>query len=224
MTFGVDVSPRNLSATERAPIALDVIAAIRTTDLSNPPALERLILDLDKDSSINGSRLPRCEEGLTPQVLLPLAEIKERCEHAIVGGGRVGFGIVFPGDKALPAESELVIFNGGSDGGGTKLYAYAQIAAPIVSTIVLPIEFRKGGIGTKAIVTVPKIAGGAGFIADLRMRLRRRLAAPSRMHGPISLKCSDGSFLVRAAATFDDGTRIQSEVPTGCRAKRELAR
>lgn len=221
VTFDADFSPRALPKTERAAVAFTIAGAIRTKDGSLPPALEELVLEFDRNSLIDGTDLPRCE-GRSRDIRRSLAEIKAACKEAIVGGGRATFWIAFPENTPIPVVTDLVVLNGGVERGVTTLYAAGWIATPLSRMVVLPIEIGKklrGRIGTKATLAVPKVAGGFGFLTELSLTLRRRIAGKDTGVGIMSLKCPNGRFLVQTRATFADGTLVQGELPRRCRAK-----
>jgi hypothetical protein len=221
LTFNADFSPRALPKTERAAVAFTIAGAIRTTDGSLPPALEELVFELDRNSSLDGSALPRCGKS-SRDIARTLDEIKKICKDAIVGGGKATFWIAFPENSPIPAVTDLVVFNGGAERGVTTLYAAGWIATPLNRMIVLPIEISKkvkGRIGTKATLAVPKVAGGFGLLTDLSLTLRRRIAGKNPRAGIMSLKCPNGRFLVRIRGTFADGTLVRGEFPRRCRAK-----
>lgn len=219
VTFDADFSPRALPRTERAAVAFTIASTIRT-DGPQPPALEELVLELDRNSSIDGTALPRCTPSGRGDPVL--ADIKKVCKDAIVGGGEATFSIALPENSRTPAAIDLVVFNGGAKRGVTTLYAAGWIATPVNRMIVLPLEIRKkpnGPVGTKATLFVPKVAGGFGSLIDLSLTLRRRIAGDNPTPGVISLKCPNGRFLVQIRATFADGTLVRGELPRRCRAK-----
>jgi hypothetical protein len=221
VTFDVDFSPEQVPRTTRAPIAFTIAGAIRTEDRSLPPALEELVLELDRNSSLDGSALPRCG-GPSRDIARTLDEIKKICKDAIVGGGTATFWIAFPEDSPIPAVTDLVVFNGGAERGVTTLYAAGWIATPLSRMVVLPIEIGKkleGRIGTEATLAVPKVAGGFGLLTDFSLTLRRRIADKNPRAGIMSLKCPNGRFLVQIRATLADGTLVRGDFPRRCRAK-----
>lgn len=223
VAFHADFSPRKLLRREREPVAFTFAGTIRTDDYNpHPPPLERLVLGIDGNGRIDGRGLPECG-GSSPHFRRSLAEIKTTCRDAIVGGGRAGIEILFT-ESLIPATTDLVIFNGDAERGHTTLYAMGELTAPIIAPIVMPIEVRKkanGRIGTEAILTVPRIAGGMGSITDLKLTLRR--FAGRGQAGVTSLRCLDGQFRVEARARFADTPLIRSELPQSCQAKPELA-
>lgn len=219
MAFGADFSPRKLPGARRDVVAFSIGGTIASADHSNAPTLRKLVLGLGRNSSIDATGLPGCED-LFLSVPRSLGEIEAACEGAIVGRGRVGFGIVFPETRHFSAASRLVVVNGSADTGGTTLNAYAQITHPIVASIVLPIGIRGGPgdrAGTQMILTVPRIAGGLGFVSDFRVRLLRRLA--DRSDGVASLACPDKRLSVKVRAMFSEGAAIRTELPLACQRK-----
>ncbi|HET6998657.1 MAG TPA: hypothetical protein VFI03_08715 [Solirubrobacterales bacterium] len=225
VTLDVDFAPENLPRTERAPVAFAIAGTMDTTNGSYPSPLRQLVLEFDRDSAIDGTGLPRCENGYR-DVRRSLDEMKAACEDAIVGGGRVDVGVVFVEEAAFGA-GELVVFNGRAKDRRTTLYAVAQITRPVPVTIVMPIEIKKrrqGRIGTEAIVSVPEFAHGAGFITDFRLRLDRRLGGRETTNGVISLQCPDGKFTVGVRAKFENESLIRDELPQQCRAGARLAK
>ncbi len=218
VTVDPDFSPQALSRTDRVPISLSVATTIRARGGVIPPALEELVFEFDRNIRIDGRALPKCE-GPSLQIWRSLAEIKRLCGRAIVGAGRAGAGIAFPGQPPVPAALDVVVFNGSAGKSGTTLHAVGEMTDPLSAVIVMPIEMRKSRKGTEAILTVPKIAGGAGFLLDLELTLRRRLGGRNAMDGVASLRCPDGTFALKMRARFADGAQVRGEFLRKCRAK-----
>ena len=221
VTLDVEVSPTALPKTERAPASLTVDTAIGTKDGSRPPALEKLVLQLDRNTSIDVGGVPICNRGY--DIRLGLDGVRRICRDSIVGGGKAGFEVAFP--ELAPVASSpnaLAIFNGGTDEGRTVLYALTEMTQPVVTMITMRIEIRrhpKGRMGTEAIVSVPKVLNGAASLTDLSLILHRRISGRASKAGILSAKCPEGEFLADVRADFADADAVAVDLLRRCTPK-----
>jgi rhamnose utilization protein RhaD (predicted bifunctional aldolase and dehydrogenase) len=113
----------------------------------------------------------------------------------------------------------LIVYNGGIKASVTILYAYVFLAQPITTAVAMPIRIeriRKGRFASRAIVTVPKIANGAGSLTSFSARIGRSFARKGKRMSVLTAKCQGGKIHTRAEANFVDGTSIQSLLVRTC--------
>ena len=83
----------------------------------------------------------------------------------------------------------------------------------------------KGGYGLRALVTIPRIASGAGSLARFDLTFRKRVsdhrAAPGT--ATCSARCSDGNFVFEPEVEFADGNIARGLLAEGCNPARQLA-
>jgi hypothetical protein len=115
----------------------------------------------------------------------------------------------FPETTTGPANSDVTIYNGGMKQGKWNLYAVTELPIPVPRQIVIPIavDRGRGRYGLKLLGTVPKLAGGAGAITELALRLHKTV---------FSATCPDRHLNTRFAATFVDGTHLGDSVLRYC--------
>ncbi len=103
-------------------------STLKSVDGSIPPALQRAVIEFDRDGRLSTQGLPTCDPSLleeaTPQ------EARERCPRAIVGTGHVGALIAMQGRPSLYASSLLTIFNGPRQEGHPTAIFHARTTVP----------------------------------------------------------------------------------------------
>jgi hypothetical protein len=128
-------------------------------------------------------------------------------------GGGFEADILFEESAEIHVGSPLIVYSGGIPGGVPTLFARAYITKPVASAVVLQIRLKpiaSGRFRTAMLLSVPKIAGGAGSVTQLSMRLAREVGEHDPTASFASLRCLDGRIATRARATFSDGTLLQA--------------
>ncbi len=129
------------------------------------------------------------------------ASARKACPKSIIGKGKTTVEIQFPEQKPILAKSELLVFNGGAQGGTTTLYIHAYITVPTPAAVVTTLKIKKvhnGRYGLKTVATIPKIAGGSGSVKSFDLTINRK--------GVLMAKCPDGKIQAKATGKFADGT------------------
>lgn len=197
------IAPRALAKSKPTPISLHASTSVSTEDGTPPLALKEFELEVDRHARLNLGGIPVCNghEGTRGE-----STVWEACREALVGMGKIEIGIAFPGAIVPDQHEEVFIYNGGIRKGARTLYLWTEIDVPTPAAIVIPvvIEGDHGRYGLKAVGSVPKIAGGAGWIDRLGLRFRRGIF--SATHPP------DGTFDLRESMVFVDGTRLVASV------------
>lgn len=207
--------PQVLPRRKRVPIRFQGHAEIRTTNGTVPPALQHVKLEFDRDGKLHTAGLPVCRPGQIEGTTVNQA--RRRCAGAIVGKGQVGAVLSLFGAR-LKVRSPLTIFNGPRIGGHPTAIGHAQTSVPIFQSyvVVAPIERRKGTFGYRTSFDVPRIAGGAGVLTDVRARLGRRYRAGGAKRSYVTARCSDGILQTQGYFSFADGTVVYGSVFKGC--------
>jgi hypothetical protein len=89
---------------------------------------------------------------------------------------------------------------------------------PVPTSILAPIEVKKidqGALGTEALISMPKIAGGSGFFTQLWLNINRKYEFKGQRRSVAAFRCANGKLQYTAGATFLDGT--QAAVPPAIR-------
>jgi hypothetical protein len=210
VTFDGQFSPSKLPKKKMAPITLSASGKIETKDGTHPPALKEVILETDKNGTINVKGLPKCKSGQLQSRDTKAAE--KVCKSAIVGTGTTNVEIAFPEQKPIPVTSKLLVFNGGFAGGTTTLYIHAYITVPTPAAIVTTVKIKKhkhGRYGIKSVATIPKIAGGSGSVTSFSLKVGNKKKI-------LSAQCPDGKLQAHALAKFADGNSAAATIIRTC--------
>lgn len=214
------VAPKALPKKKMAPVALRISGDISTVDGAHPPAARTIIADFDKHGRVNANGLPVCRSGQLQS--RNTRDAKKACPKAIVGSGKTTVRVQFAEQRPFYASGPLVLFNGGVRGKVTTMYIHAYVSVPAPTAIVTQVKIksaRKGRFGTRAIATIPKIAGGSGSVTRFAMKIQRNFRHKGKKQSYLLARCANGRFFARGNVAFADGTRVTGTVIRGCRSK-----
>jgi hypothetical protein len=202
-------SPTKLPKNKLAPITLNISGKVRTLDGKHPPALRELVVETDKNGTVNAKGLAVCASSKLQAQTSDKA--REACEPALVGEGKTSVEVEFPEQRPFTAKSELLAFNGGVSGGKTTIYLHAYLSSPVSAAVVATVKISKvhnGRYGLKSITTVPKIAGGYGSPVSFSLKLGRKFSYKGKQQGYLLAKCPDGHLNAKGTGIFtnSDGT------------------
>jgi hypothetical protein len=213
-------SPTALPKNKLAPISLSVSGKINTADGTHPPALKEVIVETDKNGTINAKGLPVCTSGkLQAQ---DTAHAEKACPTAIVGKGTTDVEVEFPEQKPFIAHSKLLAFNGGVKGGTTTIFIHAFLTSPVSAAVVTTVKVSKvhnGRFGTKSVATIPKIAGGSGSVKAFSLTFNRKFTYKGKKQSYLLAKCPDGHLNAHATSIFADGTKLVGDFVRACTPK-----
>lgn len=203
-------SPQKLSRKRPTPISFNVAAKIKSLDEAepHPPALREFVIEGDKHGSIDVEGIPTCTSGKLQSVDSKTA--RKVCGPALIGSGKTDVEIKFPEQPAIVAHSELLAFNGGSNGSVTTFFIHAFITAPVTAAVVTTVKTKKihkGRYGLLSVASIPKIAGGSGSPIFFTLTLKK---------GVIRATCADGKLSARGKAVFSDSTSVTGTVVRPC--------
>lgn len=211
--------PQTLPRREFAPIEFHGRLDIAAKDGGRPSPLRQALIDFDRDGRLSVAGLPTC----APESISAAgsAEARATCRSALVGTGTIEALISLPGGT-VRASSPLSIFNGPRLGGLPTAVLHARLeAAGLTEThaIVVPIEKRRGNFRYRARLDVPPIAGGAGAIVHVDVKIGRRYRAGGTRRSYASARCGDNILQTHGRFTFEDTTVVDGQVEKFCRAK-----
>jgi hypothetical protein len=217
LTLNGGFTPKALPKTGKgAPITLNVSGKIQTLDGTHIPAVKEIVVETDKNGSIDVKGLPTCTSGkLQAQDTVHAEKI---CKDAIIGSGTTNVEVAFPEQNPFIAKSKLVAFNGGTSGGKTTIYIHAYLSSPVSAAVVTTVKISKihnGRYGTKSIATIPKIAGGYGSAKEFSLTLDRGFKNTPFLFA----KCTDGHLNAKATSVFSDGTKLTGSFVRSCTPK-----
>lgn len=217
LTLNGGFTPKALPKSGKpAPITLNVSGKIETTDGKHPPALKEVVVETDKNGSIDVKGLPTCTSGkLQAQTT---ANAEKACKKAIIGSGITNVEVEFPEQAPFIAKSKLLALNGGFKGGKTTIYIHAYLTSPVSAAVVTTVKISKvsnGRYGTKSIALVPKIAGGYGSVREFALTFDRGFKNTPFLFA----KCPDGHLNAKATSVFTDGTKLTGSFVRSCTPK-----
>ncbi|MEZ5078246.1 MAG: hypothetical protein R2725_12495 [Solirubrobacterales bacterium] len=219
-----DFSPHALPRHRPVPIAVRFDGSIETADGSHPPALRRLVLELNRNGRYSAAGLPTCRSARLQSV--STEEALHRCRGALVGRGSFRAAIRTEPRGSVAARGRLLVFNSRRDG-RPALALHLFAAAPIRLAVVLPLALRRraaGAYGTVLATRLPSLANGQGSITDIHLGIGRTYRHRGRRRGLISASCAaPAGFEIalfpfaRARLRFADGTGLQVPLTRSCR-------
>jgi hypothetical protein len=211
-------TPRTLPRSSYAPIEFKGHFDIDARDGGRPLALQRVVLDFDRDGRLGVAGLPTCAAEQIDEA--SVAEARRLCRGAIVGNGHIE-ALISLGGETVPARSALTLFNAPRVEGHPAVILHAQTTEPGTQTfaIVAPIVPRGGEYRYRVTIEVPPIAGGLGSLTHLDAEIGRRYEAGGKRRSYVSARCPDNILRTQGAFTFSDGTLIEGNVEKYCRSE-----
>src|SRR5215203_534872 len=188
VTFNGDISPQRLPRHELAPITVRMGGKIATTDRSEPPRLERIVLEIHRNGVLDNKGLPTC--SLAKLNSTSSAAARKACSGALVGHGSVTSRVYLPEQGAFASNGDLLAFNGRLHG-RPAILAQVSSEAPLPLTYVIAFEVKKqnGTFGTALIGTLPPIASEYGYISAFSLALHRRYTSNGRQRTFAAASC-----------------------------------
>src|SRR6188472_1060984 len=216
LTLNGGFSPTALPKNKPAPITLNLEGKIDTADGTHPPALKEVIVETDKNGSLNTKGVPKCTAGKLQAQDTKHAEAF--CKDAIIGNGITNVEVEFAESNPFIAKSKLIAFNGGTSGGKTTIFIHAYLSSPVSAAVVTTVKISKihnGRYGTKSIATIPKIAGGYGSVREFSLTFDRGYKNTPFLFA----NCPDGHLNAKASSVFADGTKLVGSFVRTCTPK-----
>lgn len=212
--------PQSLPRHRFAPIDFNGRLDIAAKGGGRPSPLRQAVIDFDRDGRLSVAGLPVC----TPESIAAAgtAEARATCSGAQVGAGSVEALVSLPGGETVAVSSPLTLFNGPRMGGLPTAVLHARLeVAGLTETfaIPVPIEKRRGGFRYRARLDIPPIAGGAGAITHVDVKIGRRYRAGGKQRSYVSARCSDSILQTHGRFSFEDGTIIDGLVEKFCHSK-----
>jgi hypothetical protein len=213
--------PRTLPARPAAPVKIQNVTRIGTTNGSMPPKLSKLVFVFDKHGSVSTRGLPVCAmaklAGTTPQLA------RQRCAGAVVGKGVGRAAVQLPGQPATELSSPLTFFNAPPVGGQPSLIAHAFETIPAAKTLLLPIaveRIQRGRYGYRVEIDVPEIAAGFGAATLAKATIGRTWVRDGRTVGYTNAYCAGGRLQVYGTLSFSDGGFFPGTLTSPCHSDR----
>lgn len=211
--------PQTLPRHRFAPIDFHGRLDIDAKGGGRPSPLRQALIDFDRDGRLSVAGLPTC----APESIAAAGSEEARaiCGRALVGTGSIEVLVSLP-SGTVPASSPLSIFNGPRLGSLPTAVLHARLEAGGLSethAILVPIEKIRGDFRYRARLDVPPIAGGAGAITHVDVKIGRRYRAGGKQRSYASARCSDNILQTHGRFTFEDTTVVDGLVEKFCRSK-----
>ena len=202
------VLPQTLPA-KGAPVRMSLEGRYRGEEGEPIGALRVLRLEGDRQISLDLDGVPECERPPS-DVRRDLEDMETLCGDAAIGRGRLTIEAFFPGDRWISFSEKMTVYNLGRQRRGPDLLAFAYFSAPVTSAFAVPIEVRplnRGPFGWEARASIPKIAGGYGWITEYSLRIGKRF---------LSATCRRGKFDMRVVAGFFSREKTGERITRRC--------
>lgn len=187
--LGAEIAPKRLPKHEMVPIAVMIHGKVTTENATPPSALRKVIVDLDRNVTVDAVGFPVCKRSL-----LSRGGAERICRSSIIGEGKIH--VMISQQKSIPLS--LTIYNGGgNDRGTTTLFIRSAAAAlsptPLIGTVTVK-NVHKGRYGSQAIAKIPRIAEGTGVLQDFSLKLKRLFTSKGTKRGYVSAQCPSGQL------------------------------
>jgi hypothetical protein len=202
--------PRDLPKKQFAPVEFSGFLEVAKPGGGQPPALQQIVLDFDRDGRLDVGGLPTCAPESIAQA--SVEEARQICKSAIVGSGEIEALVALPvSGNLVPTSSPLTLFNGPRLEGKPTVIVHARTTVPATQTyaFTVPIEKRRGEFRYRATVDIPPLAGGLGAVTKISVKIGRRYTARGVKHSYVSARCSDHILRSHGAFTFANGLVIE---------------
>jgi hypothetical protein len=212
--------PRALPKKGFKPIGVTAAGKVEEADGSHPPAVRRVLLEIDKHARVSTKGLPTCRSGQL-QATDTKAALKT-CKKALIGIGKATAQVAFAEQKPINVPTRLLVFNGGEHGGKVKMFIHGFFSNPISGAIVTTVTFKKvhrGRYGLLADARIPQITNGSGSITSFHLNISKWFRHKGHKTRVFSAQCADGKLKVHVQAKFEDGTKAETEIVRACQKK-----
>lgn len=212
------ISPKTLPRREPAPAALAFgLRVLPTLDGVVHP-LREVAIELDRNVVLDLRGFPECDRAPSYE-RITVANTSRECGTSTVATGSAAFEIRFPDYEPVSQSAPLIVVNGGRKGNLRTLFAITEIAVPVPTTIVITIEIRpieQGRSGTRATISLPRVAGGSGALTQLRFRIAKRYLRDGRPASLVRARCPDGKLQSQVDLQFAEGASYGTELVRPC--------
>jgi hypothetical protein len=226
VSFDGELLPRALPRERPAPVTVHLDGSVETVDGSRPPQLRELSVAVNRAGRLFFAGLPTCPASALQQTSSEAA--LDLCRSALVGHGRFGVNVDFPGAAPIPAQGKVLVFNSRLQGQpGMLLHLYGS--SPVRAAFVLPFEISRrsqGEFGSVFSTRIPRLASDLGYVTDIELTIGRQYRYAGKPRSFISASCAapagfPGAVFQLAKATFSfaEGTQLTSRISRDCKVR-----
>jgi hypothetical protein len=223
--FRGGLEPVALPRDSLAPIRVGIAGTVKTLSGERPPALRRIVIELNRGGVLDTHGLPRCRRSQIESASSRAALAE--CRDALVGRGVYRAKTAFPEQGAFPSDGEILAFNAVVDGHRAILaHVYGTKPIPITRVIVFEIRRQSGVYGTVLSGELPASVNRYGYVKRISLSLHRLFSYGGQRRSYLSAACPapDGfpraNFAFsRASMGFEDGRTLSSTLTRSCRVR-----
>ncbi len=205
LAFNVEFSPHALPREQPAPISASFSGKVSAVNGAVPPRVKRLSIAFNRRGTFSTRGLPVCRSGELQSVTTQGA--LARCRGALLGRGQFGAFVEFP-TGSFAVHGPTLAFNG-RRGGRQVILLHVDVSTPIQAALVLVMKLShppQGQFGTVLSTSVPKLAGGAGYLTSIELTLQRRYRFEGRTRSLLSADCPAPAGFTSAVFTLARGS------------------
>ena len=223
VSFRGGLEPTALPRDSLAPIGVSVGGTIKTLSGERPPALRKIVIELNRGGILDTRGLPRCRRARIESASSQSA--MDECGDALVGRGTYLARTAFPEQGAFPSDGKILAFNAVVDGHQAILaHVYGTKPVPITRIIVFDISHQRGVYGTVLSGELPVSVNRYGYVRRISLSLHRLFTYRGQQHSYLSAACpAPNGFpranfaFARASMSFEDGRTLASSITRSCR-------
>jgi hypothetical protein len=220
------LSPHLLPRRGTAPVSVSVGGKIATTDATQPPQLQTLTIEINRNGRLDATGLPTCNVAAIRTASNGRA--LSACGSSLLGEGKFFGTLSLPGAEPYPLEGKLLVFNG-TEGKKHVLLGHVYSPHPFATSFVITFDIKSGGKGTYGTVLVAdmqKALGTQKNLTAIEMTLDRRYSYRGKRRSYVSAGCPAPqgvnvvSFpLARTSFSFADKRKLTTVLNRSCRAR-----
>jgi hypothetical protein len=222
VSFRGGLEPAALPRDSLAPIGVSVAGTIKTLSGERPPALRRIVIELNRGGILDTRGLPRCRRSQVESASSQGAMAE--CGDALVGRGTYLARTAFPEQGAFPSDGKILAFNAVIDGRQAILaHVYGTKPVPITRLIVFHISHQPGVYGTVLDGELPVSVNRYGYVRRISLSLHRLFTYRGQQRSYLSAACpAPNGFpranfaFARASMAFEDGRTLASSLTRSC--------
>lgn len=176
-------------------------------------ALREVVIDIDRQVSIDAEGLPTC--GARRLADVGSGEARRLCREAIVGHGTANVALAPEGSVVtIP----LTFFNAGVQGDTTTVVVHSLLPTEAPEVLLATVKVNeqvKGQFGSQAVVRIPPIAGGSGALSSFSFELGRRFGYEGEKRSYLAARCHRGRLEARfSRMVFKNEVNTPGVAPT----------
>lgn len=227
LTVTAKLAPNKLPRDRLAPTSVSIGWNITSTDVSEPPKLKAIGIEINRNGILDATGLPVCPyEKIQPA---SSARALSNCRASLVGRGSFSALVGLEGQERYAAKGQMLVFNGVEDG-RPVLFGHLYSDYPFANSFVIVFDIsrsKRGAYGTTLSASLPANLRAWGNLTQVEMSLARSYRHRGERRSFLSASCPTprniNLTLFRLAKTqfsFTGGTDVSSTLTETCKVRR----